>query len=98
MKAEEEQLPVLALKSLNARLEQISGHVIVERPLGRIHRVIEEPRLAVHERLLEKALRLSPKRALQTWWGLASILAERWGAEYRRCSSERRRRTRSSAR
>ena len=64
VKAQQQQLPMPSLERDDPRLEQIARHVIVELTLRAVHRILEQPRLAIHERLLEKLLRLTAQRAL----------------------------------
>ena len=65
VEADQQQLPVPPLEGDDAGLEQVGGDVVVERALFGAHGVLEEPRLPVHEGLLEEALRLAAQGALQ---------------------------------
>ena len=65
MEADQQQLPLVPLERGEARLEQVARDVVVERALLGAHRVLEEPRLAVHERPSQELLRLAPQRALE---------------------------------
>jgi hypothetical protein len=64
VKAQQQQLPMATLECDDPRLEQVARHVVVELALSRTHRILEQTRLTVDKRLLEKLLGLTAQRAL----------------------------------
>ncbi len=65
MKADQQQPALPAGEGEQRRLEQVLGHVVVERPFVVAHRVLVEPAPALGERPVEELLRLPAQRPLE---------------------------------
>ena len=65
VKADQEQPPLATGEGVQRRLQEVLGHVVVERPLVVAHRVLVEPAAALRERSVEELLRLTTERALE---------------------------------
>ena len=62
MKPEQQKLPGAAVESVQPRREQVLGYIVIERPFGGAHTVLEELCAAADERLVEELLRLTAQR------------------------------------
>src|SRR5436190_18557530 len=65
MKANQQQAPLTAGERVERRLQQILGHVVVERPLVVAHLVQVQAAPSLGERTVEKLLRLTPEGSLE---------------------------------
>src|SRR5690349_8875566 len=65
MESDQKESTLPAGEGEQRRLEQVRGHIVVERPFVAAHRVLVEAAAPLRERPVEKLLGLAAQRALE---------------------------------